>query len=155
MNRIAAINDELKSLERLMYKNKEREMASNVRQYRTCEELTGEMSELKEKKQEYEAEKKLLDRKQMQSAWYKKKSAASGPTQSSRSVTPHPQSSRSSILLPLSPVFHSDSTVYVGSSRDQEEVDSFAQQLFSPLEIVVPQLHRTRRLSLSPNCPII
>ena len=151
LNRIAAINDELKSLdERLMYKNKEREMASNVKQYRRCEELTREMSELKEKKREYEAEKKLLDRKQMKSAWYKKKLAASSPTQSSRSVTPLPQSSRSSTPLPLSPVSHSDSTVYVGSSSDQEELDSSAQHSFSPLGFTVPQLRRTHRLSLSP-----
>lgn len=123
LNRIAVINDELKSLdERLMYKDKERDMANNVRQYRRCEEITREMSELQEKKCEYEAEKKLLNQKQMQSAWYKKKSSNS--TLSLRLSTPLPLSSHSSTPLPLSPAFHSDSTVYVGSSSDQEEFDS-------------------------------
>ena len=101
LNRIAVI-DELKSLDEcLMYKDKERDMANNVRQYRRCEELTREMSELKEKKREYEAEKKLLNRKQMQSAWYKRKSSNS--TLSLRSSTPLPLSSCSSTPLPLSP----------------------------------------------------
>lgn len=131
LNRISAINDELKSLdERLMYKNKEREMASNVRQYRRCEEITREMSDLKEKKR-----------------------AASSPTLSSRSVTPLPQYSRSSTPLPQSPVSHSDSTVYVGSSSDQEELDSLAQQSFSLLGFTVPQLRRTYRLSHHPQLP--
>ena len=153
LNRIAAINDELKSLdERLMYKDKEREMASNVRQYRRCEELTKGMAELKEKKPELEAEKKLLNRKQMQAQWYnKKKSSASNSTPStplsqtsrsttlsSRSTTPLPLSSRSTTPLPLSPMSHSDSTVYVGSSSDQEEFHSSFEWSFSPHHFLLP-----------------
>ena len=161
LNRIAAINDELKSLdERLMYKDKEREMAGNVRQYRRCEELTRGMAELKEKKRELEAEKRLLNRKQMQAQWYKKKSSASNSTPStplsqtsrsttpsSRSTTPLPLSSRSTTPLPLSPMSHSDSTVYVSSSSDQEEFHSSFEWSFSPPPFSPPQLRRTHQHS--------
>lgn len=146
LHRIAVVDEELKSLnERLMYKEKERDMASNIRNYRRCEELTREKSELKERRREYQKEKKLLHRKQMQSAWYRRKSSALKSALSSHTTT----------SVPLSPVSQCDSTVSLGSSSEQEDTDSSVRdqrspatvspQLFSP-----PKLCTSHRLSLSP-----
>lgn len=72
-----------------------------------------EKSELKERRWEYDNEKKLPDRKQMQSAWYRRNLSALNSALYSHTTIP----------VPLSPISQSDSTVYLGSSSDQEETD--------------------------------
>ena len=74
MNRISALEEDIKDFnDRLKFKEKRREQASNSRNYKVCDQLTEEMSAIKQLKREREAELHQLQRKQQQAMWYRRK----------------------------------------------------------------------------------
>ena len=74
MNRISALEEDIKDFnDRLKFKEKRREQASNSRNYKVCDQLTEEMSAIKQLKREREAELHQLQRKQQQATWYRRK----------------------------------------------------------------------------------
>ena len=73
LTRITEIQDKAKDLnDQIGYKQKRREAANNVRNYKECDKLTEEMSELKSQKRKLETELALLTKKQRKSSWYYK-----------------------------------------------------------------------------------
>lgn len=73
LTRITEIQDKTKDLnDQIGYKQKRREAAINVRNYKECDKLTEEMSELKSQKRKLETELTLLTKKQQKSSWYYK-----------------------------------------------------------------------------------
>ena len=101
INRISALEDDIKDLnDRLTFKEKRRDQASSVRNYKACDELTEEMSVIKQQKRAREAELRTLQRKQRKSSWYKQKRIKSklDPLSSeSEGTTPLPSSPTSPI----------------------------------------------------------
>ena len=74
LERMSELQDKIKDLnERIEFKNKQRDAASNVRNYKECDELTKQMSILKNEKRLLDTELSALTRKQKKSVWYKKK----------------------------------------------------------------------------------
>ena len=74
LERIAELQDKIKDMnERIEFKNKRRDAASNVMNYKECDELTEQMSNLKNEKRLLETELSALTKKQKKSVWYKKK----------------------------------------------------------------------------------
>ena len=74
-----------------------RDSANLSRNYKLCDQLTEEMSELKGKKRECEKELNTLKRKQQQAAWYvlKKKGRGVRPETQSTSTTSYPSETES------------------------------------------------------------
>ena len=69
---IAALEEDIKDFnDRLVFKEKRRNQASNSRNYKLCDQLTEEMSSINLQKREREAELHRLQRKQKQAVWYK------------------------------------------------------------------------------------
>ena len=68
------LEEDLKDLtDRLHFKEKKRHQAEMSRNYKVCDEITEDMSALKNKKRESEIELKFWLRKVQQSNWYNKK----------------------------------------------------------------------------------
>ena len=59
--------------DRIKFKEKRRSAAEVVRDYKKCDEVTEEISQLKHKKRELEEELKQLKVKDRQSKWYRKR----------------------------------------------------------------------------------
>ena len=71
LTRITEIKDKAKDLSyQIGYKQKRREAANNIRNYKECDKLTEEMSELKSQKRKLETELAMLTKKQRKSSWY-------------------------------------------------------------------------------------
>ena len=69
-DRIAHIEDGMKGLDQtLVWKEKRREVVSDSRNYRECEEITEEMGILKQKRHELRVELQELQKKQRKSDW--------------------------------------------------------------------------------------
>lgn len=74
LKRISQLQDDIKDFnDHLKLKEKRRDQASNSRNYKLCDEVMEEMSTIKIKKRECEAEVQQLQRKQKKSSWYYKK----------------------------------------------------------------------------------
>ena len=72
--RLEAVQEDLKDVaDRLSFKEKRRQAAETVRNYKLCDELTEEISNLKSQKRELEAELDILKKKSKRSQLYKKK----------------------------------------------------------------------------------
>lgn len=72
--------------DRMSFKEKQRLAAENSRNYKLCDELTEEMSSIKTRKWELEAELAALKRKSKRAEKYKKKCSSSGSVSASTSV---------------------------------------------------------------------
>ena len=71
LQRISELQDKIKDLEnRIGYKIKRREAASNNRLYNDCDELTEQISDLKCQKHQLNIELVALNQKQKKSSWY-------------------------------------------------------------------------------------
>ena len=85
--RISQLNDDIKDFnDRLQFKEKRRQQATNSRNYKLCDQLTEEMSEIKQKKRECEHEVEIWKQKQRKSSWYKKKKGISSLSNSPNEV---------------------------------------------------------------------
>ena len=72
--RMAEVQDRIKDLsDQIGFKEKRREGASAIRNYKECDTLTEQMSALKREKRQLEVELSSLTKKQSKSAWYHKK----------------------------------------------------------------------------------
>ena len=104
LERIAELQDKIKDMnERIEFKNKRRDAASNVRNYKECDEFTEQMSNLKNEKRLLETELSALTKKQKKSVWYKKKkNDADDNSESSYAKIPKKES-KSSLVARNSP----------------------------------------------------
>ena len=72
LQRIAYVEETVSDIaKQIGFKKKRREQLTNVHNYGECEKITSEISSLKRKRFELQAELTKLKRKQQQSAWYK------------------------------------------------------------------------------------
>lgn len=73
-HRMKELEDELKNVsERIAYKEKRREACEGVRNYKTCDEITEEIGELKKQQQVLQAEFRELSKRDKKSKWYTQK----------------------------------------------------------------------------------
>lgn len=78
LNRLQVVQQDLKDIvDRLTFKEKRRQGAEAVRNYKLCEELTEDISTLRGQKRELEAEQKILKKKSTCSKKYKENKYAS------------------------------------------------------------------------------
>ena len=148
--RLKVIGEELRDISRiLLFKEKRLSQAEAARNYRLCEQLTEEMMDLKSKKREPDAEKRLFEKKRRakkRQARIQNESESSdidgGPSSSrsrsstcSRSVTPV-----SSQLL--SPTIPRSSSVCSAKSPEHAEVQQIVSQESSCL--LSPSCHGSR-----------
>ena len=133
MKRIRDLEEDVVDLnDRITFKEKRREQASNFRNYKVCDQLTEEMSK---QKREREGELRALQQKQRKSLWYKQKktrsdlspvvSESEGGAEPSGTSTPIPSSPTSPVAavlvshIPSSPTRLSGaSTPYTSISTD-------------------------------------
>ena len=82
LSRIAELQERIKDItDRLGYKEKRRESASIVRNYKECDQITEQMSELKCERKRLDIELASLNKKQKKSKWYFNKKSR-GPNRS-------------------------------------------------------------------------
>ena len=87
IKRIKQLEDDVSDFnDRLQFKEKRRQQATNARNYKLCDQLTEEMSEIKHKKRACEQELESWKRKQHKSSWYKKHKGSSSSSSSGLSV---------------------------------------------------------------------
>lgn len=102
MDRIHALEEQIKDIsDTIKYKEKRREQASAVHNYKLCEDLTDEMGTLKAKRRECETEIKQWQRKQKQSNWNQKRKAVAKPIP----VSPTSSDSESQFYPSVTPRF--------------------------------------------------
>jgi hypothetical protein len=108
LNRIAEVQDRIKDLgDQIGFKEKRRECASAIRNYKECDTLTEQMSLLKSEKRQLSVELSSLTKKQSKSAWYHRKKRGSHSSDASSAdnaevVTQVLNSPASSSAMPLS-----------------------------------------------------
>ena len=127
MKRIRDLEEDVVDLnDRITSKEKRREQASNFRNYKVCDQLTEEMSTLKQQKREQEGELRALQQKQRKSLWYKQKktrsdlspvvSESEGGAEPSGTSTPIPSSPTSPVAAVLVSHIPSSPTPSSGAS---------------------------------------
>ena len=140
MKRIQDLEDDIKDLnDRLMFKEKRRDQASNVRNYKVCDMVMEELSVIKQQKREREVELRTLQRKQRKSSWYKQKKTRSKLSQFVSEYY-RGEPSDSSILAPSSPT----SPCLSSSPSPSTPVSSVATT-----SVNLPSAHSPRKDSLS------
>ena len=94
---ISELEEDIKDKEKMRPIKVQRKNANLSRNYKLCDQLTEEMSELKGKKRECEKQLNTLKRKQQQAAWYvlKKKGRGVRPETQSTSTTSYPSETES------------------------------------------------------------
>ena len=124
--RIRNVNEEITDLtKRISFKEKRVTVASNMKQYRTCDELTGEISELKSKRRELEAELKELQKKDKRAKTYQKSRDQFRPLPlSPLSSDDEPSKSKKLLLESPSPTTSLSSHEVEKSSSDGYQWDS-------------------------------
>ena len=158
LSRIAELQERIKDItDRLGYKEKRRESASMVRNYKECDQITEQMSELKCERKRLDIELASLNKKQKKSKWYFNKKSSrskslpgsssgsnsreqprldffrtSSSCSSSHSISPsplsHPSSGNSSPHGPLSPSSETENTTdAIVLSSEQEDEDLSAE----------------------------
>ena len=135
-NRIIELEDRIKDLDTLMYKEKRREKASNVHNYKECDELTQQISEVKSERRLLERELEQLQKKHQRSHSYKQKKkvkqSQDSASDTNRSTTPlSPGQNQSNCSS-----HHS----HTHSSGPVSPVSSDRQSCF-PLIVTIPLLH--------------
>lgn len=81
LQQISHLQEKIKDVNgRLQWKEKQRDQAGNARKYRECEEITEEMSSLKQEGFQYQVELKALLQKKPKNLWYQKKKVVSRET---------------------------------------------------------------------------
>ena len=102
--RIAELEEDMKDFrDRLGYKEKQREEASNLRNYKACDRLTEEMTSLKKELRNADYEIKELTKKEKKSCWYRRKAQERQKSSSVTDCSSLNSESESSVSLP-SPV---------------------------------------------------
>ena len=161
--RIAHIQDTMQDLNRqLQYKERRREQSSNSLNFRLCEDITTEMSSLKQQRFELQAEFKILKRKQQQSASYRRKKAKRGRAESSNDQQGSgqfelesdgmqlPTPSSSSVPYPSSTPSHSPTPAITPTSACSSHGSSSRPSTFSPLSPAQPTCFNFQLPSSSP-----
>lgn len=96
LSRIDELQDKVKDLnDQIAYKEKRREAASNIHNYKDCDVLTEQMSALKTEKRQLEYELATLTKKQNKSKWYKERkrtSVSSSPSSDTSTIAQSPSS---------------------------------------------------------------
>lgn len=95
--RIDALEADIVSLnERLLFKDKRRQLAEESRNYKLCDEIVQEMMDVTEQKRLKESELAIYRRKEKQSMWYQKKKSRAHSGSCDDSSSDIPQCSTSS-----------------------------------------------------------
>ncbi len=133
LNRIAELDDRIKDLnDQIGFKEKRRECASNMKNYKECDYLTEQMSTLKSERRQLQVELASLTEKQGKSTWYhrtKKRTPLSGhssdsSTRSTTSPVSPPQSLQLSQLPAGSRLTTPSPTILVPRSTSIDKVTS-------------------------------
>lgn len=118
------------------FKEKRREQLTNVHNYGECEKISDEISSLKRKRFELQAELTKLKRRQQQSAWYKKQRKASlshvtfdisDTDTNAPSTSPSPSIQSSRPNTPLASPFSPQSPTQIASSNPSNEQISLTE----------------------------
>ncbi len=129
LQRLSEIDEDVKDLsDTLMYKEKRREQASNLHNYKTCDDLTQEISELKARKRLLLSERQLLERRQQQSRWYKRKTGGLVKDKSSSSVSD----------AEVSDISSSGSSVYPATTPSSSADTSLTSSSSTPVSPTMP-----------------
>lgn len=130
--RMKTLEDDIKNFEeRILYKEKRRQVAEDNKNYRLCDELTEEIGSLSREKRQCAAELKLFQKKdEFSKLYYRRKSANESPSVSSgasRSEVCSPPISNSDHedVPPMSKDASCDTVVLSGNSSDQESDSNF------------------------------
>ena len=113
--KISSLEEQIANLsEQISFKEKRRQQAEAVRNYKMCEEITEEMRIVKKERQELQGELKLFKDKERKATWYAQRKRSRTPGESSSTVfsddSDVPVSSRSSSQIPESPISVSSET---------------------------------------------
>lgn len=143
-DRMKALEEEVKNIkERISYKEKRREMAENIKNYKNCDDLTEEISSLSKQRRELESELVLLQKKDKRAKSYllkKQWSFSQGSDDSfnkPRSLAKRKQKSKKSEKLQkydesesMSSGNESNDTITVASSDDEESSSQVQEASF-------------------------
>lgn len=141
--RIDELQEDIKDIvDRIGYKEKMRERASMARNYKLCDQLTEEMSELKPKRRLYEKELQEWNRKKGKAEWYRKKIKGKARAQNRATALPVCSPEESGDLIELqSDAFSSRSSTstpidkaYAGHFTSPSDSGSEADFFSSSLE---------------------
>ena len=134
-SRINDVKEEIEDINRrISFKEKRVSAAENMKNYKTCDEITGEISELKTKRHELESELKELQKKDKRARKYE---VSHGRSQSSTPASPfssdedHSRNRKKLALEGSSPATSSSydpSTCTIDHSSDGYHVDSSASR---------------------------
>ncbi len=118
---LEAVQEDLKDVtDRLAYKVKRRQAAETVRNYKLCDELTDDISNLKSKKRELEAEVAILKKKSKRSEGYKKRKSCGSTSDTTMFASDGGTSTSTGYVADTEePVI-----TLPGSSDDEEDTDS-------------------------------
>ncbi len=95
LTRMDVVEQDIKHIEeRISYKQKRRQMAEDIRNYRACDELTEEIGDLIKEKRQMTTELTLLSKKDEHSKRYFKQKASSSSSRSSSSFPPSDSETR-------------------------------------------------------------
>ncbi len=136
--RIGALEEGIANFdEQLRFKEKRRQQAETVRNYKLCDELTEEIGIVKQQRREMADELALFRTKDRKSKWYKKRKEARKSSDSTSNITSddsdYPVSSpNSSVASTRSEILLSDSEELHGSSTDIELVEESCESVFCP-----------------------
>lgn len=124
--RMKTLEDDIKNIkDRVSYKEKRRQVAEDMKNYRICDEITEEIGTLLKECRQLSIELKLLTKKDKNSRmYYQRKSTSKSPLQSSssRSVTCSPPNSDSDGDGEARNV-SGDTVILSGNSSDHEDSD--------------------------------
>lgn len=141
LKRITELQDTTKDLnDQIGFKEKRREVANNIKNYKECERITEEMSDLKSQKRKLETELALLTKKQQKSIWYqKRKRGVNSHNAGSDSRDSHPSRKKARSLAvdgtststpsfksssPVSSVSHMSETLSASEFSDNSQDDT-------------------------------
>lgn len=136
-SRLLEVSEDLKQVnQQILFKEKRRDQAETIRDYKLCDTLTQEIGELKLKRRSLKSEQKVLDRKSYQAAWYARRNKRSSESTSTAGASDADSESSSSLRSPSPHPKH---------SKTQTEVSPL---LDSPLHL--PSMSENR----SPSSPL-
>ena len=154
------LEEDLKQLDQqIMFKEKRRDQAESVRNYKLCDELTEEVGKLKATRREASNELKLFQKKVKQARWYQEKRRRSSDGSAEKPRKPGGSGgvfSDSDTPLESPSSVATDATILLSDSGSEMELGHFTSTLASASsastdEIVVDMDHRdAASLSSSP-----
>ena len=158
IKRILEIEEDLGDIsQRMGFKEKRREQASLSHQYGVCDQISEEISVLKDQRRVLEKELHGLKKKEQQSKWYKKKGKlrSNSLSSSSSGSTTQISSSESEDQRALPPSSGSETTTSKSLTYSQATATDSAQVLLPSNPSLLDVLNSTIDNAVSPTSPSI